>query len=687
MKIPLRNNDFLERVRIVAIYALFGSLWIYLSDNLVGWLIDDPAIITRLSVYKGILFIVLTSALLYFLVARYLSRMAEFNHQLAKSEDRFISILNNISDAIFIHDAVTGAIVDANESVSRMFGYDREEIVRLLVGDISQGEPPYSQAKALQWLSRAADGVSPVTFEWCCRRKDASLFWVDCTMRKALVGDEEFIIVSVRDISERKRMETSLRESEQQFRTLTENSPNIIMRYDRECRRVYVNPSYSRATGIFVDEAVNGALGNGWLDSMSMVTRDYMSRLRQVMECGVPAEMLLEWKSRETGRVTSHILNVVAEKDSDGRICGCLAIGHDISGLREAEFRLARLAETSPGVMFTFLLKPDGTSRMPYISSRATEYGLSPEVMAEDVSEAFALIHPDDRARVQKSVSESARTLSPWHGEFRLRHPTKGDVWVEGRGTPEIHPDCCIIWSGFFHDITERKLTEKSLRAKQEQLASMAIDLSLAEDRERRRIASELHDHIGQLLLLSKIKLDSLAGAFINANNQKTYNEIHDHIAQTIRDVRSLTQQLNPPLLASVGLEAALEWLAQKMEVDYSLQVDFADDGNKKPLNEEIRAILFQSARELLINVAKHAKIGKARLAIGRDADMIMLMIADQGVGFDCPPNPDINITLNSSFGLFNIRQRIKHIGGVMMIESEPGCGTCVRIHVPFTDI
>lgn len=214
MKIPSRYNGLLERIRIVAIYALFGSLWIYLSDTVVGWLIHDPLVITRLSVYKGILFIVLTSGLLYFLIARYLSRMAEYNRELVKSEERFVSIFNNMSDAIFIHDAVTGAIVDANESAFRMFGYGRDEMVRLQVGDISQGEAPYSQTDALQWLRRAADDASPLTFEWCCRRKDGSLFWTECTMRKALIGGGEFTIVAVRDISERKLVAEALRRSE-----------------------------------------------------------------------------------------------------------------------------------------------------------------------------------------------------------------------------------------------------------------------------------------------------------------------------------------------------------------------------------------------------------------------------------------------------------------------------------------
>lgn len=228
MKIPSRYNEFLERIRIVAIYALFGSLWICLSDTVVGWLIHDPLLITRLSMYKGILFIILTSGLLYFLIVRYLSRLAEYNRQLLKSEDRFFSIFNNMSDAIFIHDAVTGAIVDVNESVLRMFGYDRDETVRLQVGDISLGKAPYSQEEALHWIRRAAESESPLMVEWCCRRKDGELFWVECNMCRALIGGERFVIVALRDISERRQVAEALRRSEQ------------------------VNATFNRISGIFL---------------------------------------------------------------------------------------------------------------------------------------------------------------------------------------------------------------------------------------------------------------------------------------------------------------------------------------------------------------------------------------------------------------------------------------------------
>lgn len=611
-------------------------------------------------------------------------KLAREKEERSRLEDRLVMMnyaLEHIREAAYLIDE-EGRFRHVNDEACRALGYGRSELLARSVADVNPDFPLEHWAE--HWHDIKSRGSCAIVGR--NKTKDGRVFPVESYTTYFEFKNRGYHLALVRDITERKQMETALRESEQQFRTLTENSPNIIIRYDRECRRVYVNPAFGRESGLHADMAQNTIVDQVWPADTNTAAQEYKSTILHVMETGTPTEVILEWRRNDAGQVNSHIFNVVAERDPDGAIIGCLAIGHNITGLKEAEFRLARLAETSPGAMFTFLLKPDGSSRIPYISPRVKKYGLCPEVMTEDASDAFARIHPDDISRVRKSISESARTLSPWHSEFRVCHPANGDVWVEGRGTPKFQSDGDILWSGFLHDITDRKATEESLNAKREQLASMAIELSMAEERERRRIASEIHDNVGQLLLLSRIKLDALSGRFKNAGDRKIYNEIHDLLARTITDVRSLTQQLNPPLLASAGLEKALEWLAQKMEADYSLQVIFSNDGRTKPLSEEFSAVLFQSARELLINVKKHAETDKAWLSIKREMNTLILIVEDKGAGFDYLPTPETKISLNSSFGLFNISQRITHLGGELRIQSTPGHGTRAAIRAPLTD-
>lgn len=590
--------------------------------------------------------------------------------------------LDHIREAAFLINE-DGRLVYVNNEACSSLGYDRNELLNMCVADVVPDFPAENWAG--HWIEIKNKGFSHI-IESHHRDKGGRMFPVEICGNYFEFNGRGYHLALARNTTERKQMEALLRESEQQFRTLAENSPDIIIRYNRECRRIYANPAFARESGIAADLTLHVDLDTAWPAGTNVTSDEYKQKLRAVLETGTPKEILLEWRQQVTGQNKSHIFNIVAERNSDGGIIGCVAIGHNITKLRQTELRLAKLAKSSPGVLFNFLLRPDGTSYMPYASERIEEYGLQPEVMAKDLSEAFALTHPDDASRVWASISESAHTLSLWHCEYRVRHPDKGWVWVEGRATPELQPNGDILWSGFFHDITKRKLAEEALSAKQEQLASMAIDLSMAEERERRRIASELHDNIGQLLLLSRIKLDSLAGAFANSFQRGTYSEVQDFLSQTITSVRSLTQQLNPPLLAKAGLEAALEWLAQRIDQDYCLTVDFDDDRKVKPLNEEFSAVLFQSARELLINVAKHAGVDRARLSVARETDRVVLIVEDQGAGFTSLSNTDTDIQQNCSFGLFNIRQRIKLLGGEMSIKSEPGQGTRVTIHLPMMD-
>jgi signal transduction histidine kinase len=146
------------------------------------------------------------------------------------------------------------------------------------------------------------------------------------------------------------------------------------------------------------------------------------------------------------------------------------------------------------------------------------------------------------------------------------------------------------------------------------------------------------------------------------------------------RRIRSLTGQLAPPILEAAGLDAALSWLAGKMQTDYGLSVEFQSDNAPRPLSPEIRCILYQAARELLINVVKHAQTDHARLSIEREGELLVLTVDDQGAGFDagqCQP-----VSKEGCFGLFNIQQRLMHLGGEMSIASTPGAGSRIQLRV-----
>jgi len=233
---------------------------------------------------------------------------------------------------------------------------------------------------------------------------------------------------------------------------------------------------------------------------------------------------------------------------------------------------------------------------------------------------------------------------------------------------------------GMVEDVTSRKQAEAEIRTYQQQLRSMASELSLTEERERRRLATELHDHVGQILALAQIKLGALKESAGSTALAGPMDEIRRLIEQTIQYTRSLTFELSPPILYDLGFEAAVEWLAEMMQEQHGLRIEVQTDKGPKPLDDEIRVLLFQAVRELLVNVIKHAQATRVRVGIGREGTSLRIKVEDNGVGL--PVSLDAPLA-GRGFGLFSIRERLKYLGGHLEAESEPGQGTRVSLVVP----
>jgi PAS domain S-box-containing protein len=238
---------------------------------------------------------------------------------------------------------------------------------------------------------------------------------------------------------------------------------------------------------------------------------------------------------------------------------------------------------------------------------------------------------------------------------------------------------------GAMTDITPRKLAEKKLITYQSKLKSMASELSLAEERERRRIAAELHDRIGQALAMAKIRIGALMESTSSPGKVAELDEIRELVEQTIRDTRSLTVELSPPILYELGFEAAVEWFTEHIQERYAIETQFEDDSHPKPLDEDVRVLLFKVVKELMFNIVKHAHARKARVTIRKKNAGILITVADDGVGFETHESMS-QIGQNKGFGLFSISERLDHLGGHFKINSGPGRGTHATISAPLKD-
>jgi light-regulated signal transduction histidine kinase (bacteriophytochrome) len=222
---------------------------------------------------------------------------------------------------------------------------------------------------------------------------------------------------------------------------------------------------------------------------------------------------------------------------------------------------------------------------------------------------------------------------------------------------------------------------ERRVAQRTEQLRALASDLEEAEDRERRQIARDLHDDLGQTLAAARIRLSGLCGdARVDVSSRA--NEVGALIDRANSAIRSLAAQLAPDVLNELGLSPALEWLGEEIERTFGLKVHVVDDGNPKPLSQATRSILYRAVRELLINVAKHAQVDTATVDVECRDGEVSVRVADGGVGYE---SEAVSSGAQRGLGLISVRERLSLIGGIAEVRSAPGEGTVALLRAPLT--
>jgi PAS domain S-box-containing protein len=228
-------------------------------------------------------------------------------------------------------------------------------------------------------------------------------------------------------------------------------------------------------------------------------------------------------------------------------------------------------------------------------------------------------------------------------------------------------------------EIEERKRTEKNLRLAQKNLRAMASEVIFAEERSRQHFATDLHDTVVQTLGAAKLR-GQLIQDQIPRDAQPVFTEMQDMLSESIIQSRQIMSEMSPPVLYELGFIPALEWLADQVGSHNNINIRLK--GNcAVALNHDVQVLLFQAVRELLLNVVKHAQAKEALVAVTGDQKCVRITVKDNGKGFD--GKISFRTETNRGFGLFSIRERLKHLGGKLVINSNPGHGTRVVIVAP----
>lgn len=311
---------------------------------------------------------------------------------------------------------------------------------------------------------------------------------------------------------------------------------------------------------------------------------------------------------------------------------------------------------------------------------------LADEALGKKIQTIVEVTEQTDNDRDSRAILlENLENSSTQSNGLQLRTKSGSTLPIELTSSPILNSDGETSGYVFvFRDISERKDAEEKLLAYQEKLRSLASVLSILEDRERQKIASQLHESIGQVLAMSKFKLASLLNDDLPEAHQQELQEVYSLIEDTLRDTRLLTTEISPPVLYELGFKAGVSWLLERTESKHNIQTHLRDDNQEKPLDDDIRIILFRATNELVQNVIQHAKAQNVTVHLSRNDSYIQVQVIDDGKGFDVSTlSPTVD--MQNGFGLFNIRERLEHLHGSFSIESSPDEGTRVTLQAPLT--
>jgi len=258
------------------------------------------------------------------------------------------------------------------------------------------------------------------------------------------------------------------------------------------------------------------------------------------------------------------------------------------------------------------------------------------------------------------------------------------DLWIDASIFPVVDAEGNLTnvvcqWI----DITERKQAEKRLQQYQSKLKSLISELTLAEERERRRIAAGIHDDMAQKLAMAKFELQSL-GAMIADESVVESLEAPCHlIDEIVRDARELVFDLSNAALYQVGLGAAVEsWLEHEIQEKHGLKCELVRETSELKIDDDTQITLFRAVKELVANAVKYADANTVKVCIRKSGDTVRVSVEDDGAGFDVS-GLDASFTPKGGFGLFNIKERLEYLGGNLKINSGPGEGTRVIMRAP----
>jgi PAS domain S-box-containing protein len=637
--------------------------------------------------------------------------------ELERSRKKYFE-LYDLAPAAYLTLDVDGVILEANLRTADLLGHPRSHVLKRNFRDFVVSSDWVPFAEHLRETA-TTDGRRTCDLE-LVRRDRSPVFGHLETVRMSVEEKEGAweLRTSITDITERKRTEARARDGELFARKINESSLNGIYIYNIEREElVYINHECERLTG-YTPAGLPAMRGEAFF---SLFLPEDRSRVReyiiQVSQAGDEETREIECrvKTADDRWIWCLSRNAVFDRDKEGKARSIIGSFLDVTERKEVEEALrenqARLETVFTAIPYAIVeydtnLKPVRANEIAMKAAGFTSLNFTRDEAAVklkfkrlDGSAVRTEDLPTSRALRGETVVEDEYVTTDAEGIERVISAYAVPLYQNGKIKSVI-----AVWD----DITKRQRAEEALRQANEQLEervrertaelvalnrdlmesrdqlrSLTTELVVTEARERRALASELHDTVAQTLAVAKMRLKSMrAGGGSEGKSAEEVKGIVTLIEQANRETRSLMSDFSLPLLYEDGLEAALRALARRMEELHSLAVDVVDDGNPKPLSEDYRIVVFRAVQELLTNAVKHAKATRVTVSLRREKRTARIEVKDDGVGF-LASEVRSGSAKGERYGLFSIQERMQHLGGRFEVVSRPGEGVRAVLVTP----
>ena len=604
-------------------------------------------------------------------------------------------LLDLSNDAIFVRDA-GDHVTYWNQAATELYGFTREEAVGRVTHELLQTQFPAHLAMINEQLHRDQRWNGELVHT----RKDGTKVivmsrWV---LDREANGNARCILETNNDITQSKRTEKALRESEERFRAIVETTPECVKLISADGTLLHMNRSGLEMVGAAsADEVV----GKNVYDLIAPEDRDRFKAFNESICRGEQGSLQFDIVGLE-GKRRQMETRAAPLRNPDETVVH-LAVTADISERKEAEALLRRsegrfraLVNASSDVVYR--MSPDW-SEMRELDGRG--FIADTGKPTEDWLNEY--IHPDDQPIVLRTICEAVRTKSMFELEHRVRRMDGTLGWTNSRAVPLLNVNGQIVeWFGAASDVTARKEAEENFRKlaqtldaevrartreleeQSNQVRELSWRLLRSQDEERRHIARELHDSAGQTLTVLGMSLAQLVQK-TGRNAPDLASEaaqIQDTVQQLHREIRTTSYLLHPPLLDENGLCSAISWYLQGLleRSGMEVQLDISKEFGRLPRDMEL--VIFRLVQECLTNIHRHSESQTASIRIARESNQIALDIRDQGKGMSPTRLAEIQ-SGRSGVGIGGMRERLRQFEGTMNIESDSS-GTRIFATVPF---